>query len=80
VEGDGDESDVSSSSHPYPGVGGAGGVGGSYVSMTVMDSIEALRRSRLLGGGRVGEESPTDSDDELETTGDLSKICFELHC
>ena len=69
VEGEDDESDVSSSSRPYP-VGGSG----SFVSMTVLDSIEAIRRSRLFGGGRVGEESPIDSDEELETTADQSKI------
>ena len=74
VEGEDDESDVSSSSRPYP-VGGSG----SFVSMTVMDSIEAIRRSRLFGGGRVGEESPIDSDEELETTADQSKIVLSYY-
>ena len=65
VEGEDDESDASSS-RPYPGGGGGGS--GSYVSM--------FRRSRLLGG-RVGEESPIDSDEELGTTADQSKCVLQ---
>ena len=62
-----DESDEQSPSPcPYPG-------SGSYVSMSVMDSIEAIRRSRLLRG-RVGEQSPSDSDEDLQTTTDQSKL------
>lgn len=62
---DDDSDEHSPSPRPYPG-------GGSYVSMSVMDSIEAIRRSRLLRG-RVGEQSPIDSDEELQTTTDQSK-------
>lgn len=71
VEAEDDDVDgqlPSSSSYPYP-------VGG--LSTSVLDSIEAIRRSRLLRG-RVGEESPVDSDEDLETTADQSKLCFVL--
>ena len=61
---DDDIDEHSPSPHPYPG--------GSYVSTSVLDSIEAMRRSRLLRG-RVGEQSPTDSDEDLENTADQSK-------
>ena len=76
IEGeDSDEQTPSSSSaaaRPYPGGGG------SYVSMSVLDSIEALRRSRLLRG-RVGEQNPIESDEEeLETTADQSKLVCRL--
>lgn len=62
---DDDSDEHSPSPRPYPG--------GSYVSTSVLDSIEALRRSRLLRG-RMGEQSPIDSDVELETTTDQSKL------
>ena len=54
-----DSDDDSPSPHGYPGP--------SFVSQSVLDSVEALRRSRLLTGGRVGEQSPIDSDEELHT-------------
>lgn len=68
-----DESDDDSSSlHDYPGP--------SFISQSVLDSVEVLRRSRLLTRGRVGEQSPIDSDEELQTTAaGQSKFVFSAY-
>ena len=58
----------SSSPNAYPGP--------SYVTMSVLDSVEVIRRSRLLRE-RTGERSPLDSDEELEnTTADPSEYMY----
>ena len=66
-----EDSDDEQSPSPHPYTSG----GGSYVSTSVLDSIEALRRSRLLRG-RVGEQSPIDSDDDLQATSDGQSKSF----